>query len=144
MGIASVWKVETFLAVRRVNMLWPFLSVMLTVRFPITWLDVGWEPAPPPAVWAVWTWVAYLNPLFELNPQTPKHRHMDLWLAHLVLIHLHCHCHHPSLLQQHPEFRVVISFLSMVLFLWQAAFCPFFSQAKSFFSALTFWVKTSW
>jgi hypothetical protein len=70
---------------------------------------------------------------------------MDLWLAQLVLTHLLCHHHHPSLLLQHTEFRVSnLSFLSMVLFLWQAAFFLFFCQAKSCFSALPFWVNMSW
>jgi hypothetical protein len=67
---------------------------------------------------------------------------MDLWTEHLVLIHLHHHCHHPSLLQQHPEFRVsVLSFLDVVLFRLWAGFCPIFSQAKSCFSALPFFSK---
>jgi hypothetical protein len=128
---ASMWKKNwEFLAVRRVGAWWPFASVMLTVRFPITWLGVGWEPGLP----AVWAWIAYLNPLFELNPQTPKRCHMDLWSARLVLIHLHRHRHHTSLLQQHPEFRVsVLSFLSMVLFLWRAACCPFSIKQRAAF-----------
>ncbi len=59
---------------------------------------------------------------------------MDLWLASLVLIHLHHHCHHPSLLQQHPEFTVsVLSFLSAVLFLWRADFCPFSVKQRAAF-----------
>jgi hypothetical protein len=93
----------------------PFASVVLTIRFPVMWLGVGWEPGTPtPAVWA---WVSYSNPLFELNPQTPKCCHMDLWSARLVLIYLHRHRQHPSLLQQHLEFRVsVLSFLPVVLF----------------------------
>ncbi len=32
---------------------WPFARVMLTVYFPIMWLCVGWEPAPPPVIWAL-------------------------------------------------------------------------------------------
>ncbi len=44
-----------------------------------------------------------------------------------------------------PGFRVrVLSFLFVVLILWRAAFWPFFSQVKSCFSALPFWVNMSW
>ncbi len=128
---ASMWKNEKFLAVRQVRAWWPSrVSCWLSIC-PFTCLGVGWEPGPPPAVWAI---VAYLNPLFELNPQTPKCCHMDLWSAHLALTRLHRHCHHPSLLQQHPELRVgVLSFLSVVLVLWLAAFCPVLVKKRAAF-----------
>jgi hypothetical protein len=45
---AIVWKNWKFLAVRQVWVRWPFASVVLHVRFPITWLGNVWELAPPP------------------------------------------------------------------------------------------------
>ncbi len=114
-------------------------NVALTVCFSITWLGFGWEPAPPPSPLQYWHWVAYLTPFLRLNPQTLKRCHMDLWLACLVLIHLHRHHHHPSVLQQHPEFRVSdLSFLSVVLFLWRAAFCPFSVKQRAAFQLSLF------
>ncbi len=89
--------------------------------------------SPPPTVWIL---DCLFNPNFELNPQTLKRRHMELWSACLVLTHLHHHHHHPSLLQQHLEFRgSVLPFLSVVLFLWWAAFCPVQSNKELPFSS---------
>ncbi len=63
--LLSCKKFKKILAVRQVWEWWPLASVMLTVRFPITWFGNVWEPAPPPAVWA---WVAYLIPSFWISP----------------------------------------------------------------------------
>ncbi len=72
----------------------------------------------------------------HVNPQTPKRCHMDLRLACLVLIHLRCHCHHPSLLQQHLEFRVSdLSFLSVLLFFGRLPFALFLSSKEELFSS---------
>ncbi len=47
---AIVWNIKKVLAVRRVWAWswWPLVSVVLTVRFPITWFGNVWEPSPPP------------------------------------------------------------------------------------------------
>jgi hypothetical protein len=116
------WK---FLAVCRVWAWWPFASVMLTVRFLITWLDNVWEPAPPPP--AVQDWVAYLTTLSGLNPQTPLRCHMDLWLACLVLthLHLHQHQHRPLLQQQTLEPRVSVFLFNHSVFSLAGCLLPF-------------------
>ncbi len=115
----------------------PFVSVDLTVCFPITWLGNGWEPALP----AVRAWVAYLNPAFELNPQTPKRCHVDLWSAPMVLIHPHPHqLRHPYLLQQQLlEPRVsVISFQPWCFFFGGLPFALLVLQCRAAFSSLSF------
>ncbi len=92
---------------------------------------------PPPAVWA---WVAYLNPTFELNPHTPERCHMDLWSARLVLIHLHPHqLHHPHLLQQQlMEPRVsVLSFQPWWFFFGGLPFALLELQCKAAFCSLS-------
>ncbi len=95
-----------------------------------------WVRTRPPAVWALGP---LFKPAFWLNPQTPKRCLMDLWSAHLVLIHLHRHRHQPSLLQLHPDFKVsILSFLSVVLFLWWAAFCPFSVKQRATFQLFLF------
>ncbi len=56
-------------------------------------------------------------------------------MARLVLTHLQRHLHHPILLL-HPEFTVSdLSFLSVVLFLFQATFCPFSVRQRAAFSS---------
>jgi hypothetical protein len=96
----------------------------------------------PPAVWAL---SLFKETFWRLTLSTLECCHMDLWSAQLVLTHHHRHHLHPSLLHQHLESRVSNSFfLSVVLFLCWAAFCPFFCQAKSCLSALPFWVSMSW
>ncbi len=96
------------------------------------------ENQPSPAVLA---WVAYLTPLFELNPQTPKRCHMDLWLAHLDLIHLHPHhLHHPFLLQRQllePRVRV-LSFQPWCFFFSGLLFALLVLQCRAAFSSLSF------
>ncbi len=44
---AIVWNINKFLAVRQVWAWWPLASVVLTVRFLVTWLGNVWEPVPP-------------------------------------------------------------------------------------------------
>jgi hypothetical protein len=137
---AFMWEYCKFLAVCRVS-LRTHGKCCVDRPFPHHVIRCWVITSPPPP--AVWHWVAYLTPFFRLNPQTLKRCHMDLWLARLVLIHLH-HRHHPSLMQQHPEFRVSdLSFLSVVLF---SDGLPFnlFCQAKSCFSALPFWFNMLW
>jgi hypothetical protein len=80
-----------------------------------------------------------LTDFLALNPQTPKRCHMDLLLAQLALTHHHHHRLHPSLLLQQPDFRVSnVSFVSVVLFLWQAAFCPFSVKQRAAFQVSLF------
>jgi hypothetical protein len=101
---------------------WPTASVVLAIRFRITWPGVRWAPPPPPPFPALDRhWTAYLTLASGLNPQTSKPCHMDLWLARLVLTHLHLHRLHPFLLQQQPLEPRVSIFLSPCCFLWGAA-----------------------
>jgi hypothetical protein len=72
--------IEKFWALRWVGMWWPFVSVVLTVHFPIMWLGVRWEPGPPPP--AVWTRVRLFKPAFwGLTLRYRNSCHMDLWSA---------------------------------------------------------------
>jgi hypothetical protein len=122
---ASVWnKFEKSLAVRRVGALWHFASVKLTVRFPITLLGVGWEPGPPPHSMG-------LSRLFKtcFLSLSLRHRNAVTWtcdqhtwfsLIYIAIVIT------PPFCNNTPEFRVIVlSFSSVVLFLWRAAFCPF-------------------
>ncbi len=80
-------------------------------------------------------------PLFELNPQTPKRCHMDLWSACLVLIHLHPHqLHHPYLLQQQilePR-GSFLSFQLWCLFFGGLPFAVLVLQCRAAYSSLSF------
>ncbi len=71
---AIMWKNWKFLAMRWVWAWWPFASVVLTIRFPVTWLGNVWEPVPPPRGTG-------LSRLF--NPHflglTLRHRNADTW-----------------------------------------------------------------
>ncbi len=67
---------------------------------------------------------------------------MDLWSAQLVLTHHLRHQLHPSLLHQHPESRVKIFLFYPWCFSLAGCLFPFFSQAKSCFSAFPFWVNS--
>ncbi len=97
------------------------------------------ENQPPHPV--VWASVAYLNPAFELNPQTPKRFHMDFWSACLVLIYLHPHqLYHPNLLQQQLlEPRVsILSFQLWWFFFGGLPFALLVLQCRAAFSTLSF------
>jgi hypothetical protein len=97
---------------------------------------------PPPAVWALGR--LFKPSFWRLTPSTLKRCHMDLWSAWLILTHHHHHQLHPSLLYQHPEFRVsVLSFFICGAFLWQAALCRFLSS-KELLSSSSFWVSMPW
>jgi hypothetical protein len=105
---------------------------MWIVCFPITWLGVGWEPGPPPTVWA-------LSHLFKLPfwGLTLRHRNAVTWtcdwhdwfsLIFIVIVIIPSFCYNQ-------EFRVsYLSFLSVVLFLCQATFCPFSVRQRAAFS----------
>jgi hypothetical protein len=111
---------------------WPFASVVLTGRFPITLLGVGWESGPPRSMGSE---SSIKTRFLKLNPQMLKRCNMVLWSACLVPIHLHHHCHHSSHLQKHPEFRAsVLSFYSWCFFFWWLPFALFQSSKKLLFS----------
>jgi hypothetical protein len=115
---------------------WPLVSVGLTVCFRIMLLSVGWEPNSA-AVWA--SGRLFKLYFWRLTLSSPKQCHMDLWSARLVLTHPYCHQLHPFLLHQHQELRVSnLSFLSMVLFLWQAAIFPFSVKHRAAFQLSLF------
>jgi hypothetical protein len=119
---------------------WPIVSVVLTVRFPITWLGNVWEPAPSPLL-QYGHGTAYLTPFLRFNPQIPLRCHMDLWLAHLVLTHPHLHQHQQQhLLQlQMLEPRVsVFSFFNHAAFFGVLPFPLPVLQFRDAFSSVSF------
>ncbi len=69
----------------------------------------------------------------RLTLSTLKRCHMDLWFARLVLSHYHRHRLHLLPSAMSPGVRVNSSFfLSVVLFIWQAAFALFQSNLELF------------
>jgi hypothetical protein len=92
-----------------------------------------WEPAPSQQYGH---WTAYLTPFLGL---TLRHRNAVTWTCdqHTWFSFIYNLINFNTLQQKLLKPREsVLSFLSLVLFLWRAAFCPVFSQAKSCFSAL--------
>jgi hypothetical protein len=118
----TMWKFWEFIAACRVGMM---TLCECRVDCPFPYQVLGENQAPPPSAWALGR---LFKPTFwRLTLSTPKRCHMDLWSARLVLTHHH-HRHrlHSFLLHRHPESRVSNTFfLSVMLFLWRAAFCPF-------------------
>jgi hypothetical protein len=87
---------------------------------------------PPPAVWA---WVSYLNRFLSL---TLRHRNAVTWTCdqHIWFSFIYIAIIITPPFCNNTRSRVsVLSLLSMVLFLWRAAFCPFQSSKELLFSS---------
>ncbi len=117
----------------------------------LCWLSIsvssvqGWVKIAPPPLPAL---DRIFNPFLRHNPQTPKHYHMDLWSALLVLTHLHLHLHlhqlYPFLLKlQTLELREA-SFFNCDAFSLAGYLLPFMLQKRAAFQLSFSLVNMSW
>jgi hypothetical protein len=134
---ASVWKIKEFLAVRQVGAWWPFASVVLTVRFPIKWPGVGWEP-PPLSMGLGCQFTSHFLSLTLTNRNVSQGLVISMPGSHSLISTLTSSlpsANTPWSLEWTSFFHLWCLFLARCLFL------PFCVQAKSCCSALLFFSK---